>query len=250
MKLYKKMVLTSILLLPMMVQASGIGFYVPMAATTTSTTEDNDFDLTEDIDYKSAVGIGFVYDSNVGEDEMYGYRLGLEYLNMSMDSININGSLAPSDYYRGDEKATRINIVNTFEFGLVTSKSIRFWIGPRVNIAYQGYTRQVGTYSYDENIMEFGIAPALGTNFNLGSVVSLGFDVDYRFAALAGTWTQENPDRDGSSTGTAKGLTARFYLLFRFGETRNDVAQVSNTNNNTNTTPSSQDDDSVIDDSL
>ena len=236
MKLYKKIVLTSILLLPMMAQASGIGLYVPMAASTSSVREDVDTGETNNLDYEPSYGIGFVYDTNVGKDEMYGYRLGLEYLNMGLDKIE-------SYSYTGDETYTRYNMVNTFEFGLVTTKNIRFWIGPRLNIAYETFSE--GTY--EESAVEFGIAPALGTNINLGSVVSLGFDVDYRFAAVGGTW--EGSYSDGSFTATAKGLTARFYLLFRFGETRNDaVSPVSNTN--TNTTPSYQDDDSVIDDSL
>ena len=235
MKLYKNIVLTSFLLLPMAGQASGIGLYVPMAASTSISREDVDTGDTNDLDYEASMGIGFVYDTNVGMDEMYGYRFGLEYLNMGIDKIN-------GYSYIGDETYTRYNMVNTFEFALVTSKHIRFWIGPRLNIAYE--TFEEGAYT--ENAFEFGIAPALGTNINLGSVVSLGLDVDYRFAAVGGTW--DSSFGDGSFTGTGTGLTARFYLLFRFGESRSDA--VSSTNNsNTNTTPSHQND-NVIDDSL
>jgi len=246
MKLYKNIALASFLLLPMTAQASGIGLYVPMAASTSSSTEDNDINYTEDLVYKPGYGIGLVYDSNVGKDDMYAYRLGLEYLKMDIDTINGNT-------YNGDEKFTRFNMVNTFEFGLVTTKSIRFWAGPRINIAYQSYSYQSGTYSFDQSNVEFGIAPALGTNFNLGSIVSLGFDVDYRFTGLSGAWTAKDSqislDDDGSYSGTGKGLTARLYLLFRFGEGHSDAVAPTN-NTNTNNTPSYQHNDDVIDDSL
>ena len=236
MKLYKNIVLASFLLLPMTAQASGIGLYVPMSASSTSSREDVDTSATWDVDYEPSVGIGFVYDTNVGKDEMYGYRLGLEYLNMGIDKYD-------GVTYTGDETYARYNMVNTFEFGLVTTKSIRFWVGPRLNIAYE----TVSDGTYEESTMEFGIAPALGTNINLGSLVSLGFDVDYRFSAVGGSW--KTSFSDDSFSGTTTGLTARFYLLFRFGEGRSDSVAPTN-NTNTNTTPSYQHNDDVIDDSL
>jgi len=246
MKLYKKIVLTSILLLPIIAQASGVGFYIPMAASSSSSMEDADSGYVRDLDYKSSVGLGFVYDSNVGMDEMYAYRLGLEYMKVGIDKVN-------SHTYTGDMEFTRLNMVHTFEFGLVTTKNVRFWVGPRINLAYQGASEQEGTSSYDESNFEFGIAPALGTNINLGSVVSLGFDVDYRFTGIFGTWISEdssiNYSKDGTNSGTAKGLTARLYVLFRFGET--DSNSRLSSPNDTKSTPSYQNDsDSVIDDSL
>ena len=220
----------------MTVQAAGFGLYIPIAASTTSTVEDVDSSDTVDMDYSSSKGIGFVYDSNVGKDKMYGYRLGLEYLKMDID--NVDGYS-----YHGDEDYKRFNVVNTFEFGLVTSKYVRFWIGPRLNIAYQSFSDNY----HNESFVEFGVAPALGTNVNLGSVVSLGFDVDYRFSGLVGRWERTDYySNDGSYTGVAKGLTARFYLLFRFGESRSSSATPTN---NSDSTPSYQND-NVIDESL
>ena len=244
MKIYKKIALASLFMLPMMAQASGIGIYVPMAVTTSSSTKEDKIDYTEDIEYKSGVGFGVAYDTNVGMDEMFAYRLGLEYMKIGIDNINGN-SYSGEDY-------TRLNMVNTFEFGLVTSKNIRFWIGPRINIAYQGITQTSGTQTYDETKTEFGIAPALGTSFNLGSTISLGLDVDYRYAGLISSWNYkdsfDNSSSDGTNSGSAKGLTARFYLMFRFGE-GGSVASAPTTDD---TTPSSDypESDNVIDESL
>ena len=249
MKTYKKIVLTSLFMLPMMAQASGIGIYVPMAVSTSSSTEENDITYTEDIEYNPGIGFGVAYDTNVGMDEMFAYRLGLEYMKIGIDTIN-------GSSYSGDDY-TRFNMVNTFEFGLVTSKNIRFWIGPRINIAYQGLTQTSGTQTYDETKTEFGIAPALGTSFNLGSTISLGFDVDYRYAGLVSSWNYkdsfDNSSNDGTNSGSAKGLTARFYLMFRFGE-GGSVASSPSDNSTTedNFTPSSNDleNDDIIDESL
>ena len=204
----------SFLAMPMALQASGMGIYVPYSfGDKSSLTDDgNDFD----VEYKGTAGFGLLYDSNLGKDTLYNYRLGLEYLTPSTHKTS-------NDY--GDFECqsecdfSRFNIVNTFGFGVFRTEMLRIWIGPRLNIAYMWDS---GPHGYQEAAFEFGIAPAAGINVNIGPVVSLGFDLDYRFASIFGGYTGDDGfggTDDGSYSGGTTGVTARFSLMFRFGET-------------------------------
>ena len=204
MKTFNKLVLSLLLAAPMTASASGVGVYVPVSVTHSSSVA-YDYEDDVDTDYKPSAGFGFAFDSNIGMDKPYSYRLGLEYLNAEIDSTD-------SPY---KEDFSRFNIVNTIGYGLLRTKAVRLWAGPRINIAWNWRTDKADDYT--EAAFELGIAPALGVNINLGPAVSLGADLDYRFAYIVGAW--ENDLTDDSYDGGANGLTARFYILFRFGET-------------------------------
>ena len=206
----KKLALSLLLAMPMVASAAGMGVYVPFGVSNSSSVTGDFYDNTTDKDYESAIGLGIAFDSNIGKDKLFNYRLGVEYMNVGVD--NVNGFASEQDY-------GRLNFVNTFGFGVLRTKTVRLWVGPRVNIGWNWTTENNAggtTIDYAEAAFELGIAPAVGVNVNLGRVVSLGFDVDYRFAALYGAWST-NFD-DDTYTGTINGPTARAYVLFRFGE--------------------------------
>ncbi|WP_345976892.1 hypothetical protein [Sulfurimonas sp. HSL3-7] len=204
MNICKKLALSFLLAAPMVASAAGMGVYVPISvANSSSVTNDSNGDV--DTDYSPSAGFGVAFDSNIGKDRLFNYRLGLEYMNAKIDTTDS----------RYEEDFARFNIVNTFGFGVLRTKVVRLWVGPRVNIAWNWRTDD--PYDYTEAAFELGIAPAVGVNVNLGPVVSLGADLDYRFAYVAGAW--ENDLDDDTYDGSVNGLTARFYVLFRFGET-------------------------------
>ena len=209
MNTFKKLALSLLLAMPMVGSAAGMGIYIPVSVGDSMSTT-NDWDgYTRDLGLKPAVGFGLAFDSNIGKDKLFNYRLGLEYMSIGVDTVNGNT-------YTGDTEFLRYNMVHTFGFGVLRKKAVRLWVGPRINIAYNQYDNPNTNSFYTESNLEFGIAPALGVNVNLGRVVSLAFDLDYRFAYLQVGW--DNTLFDDTYSGLTTGATARFSVLFRFGE--------------------------------
>ncbi len=209
---FKELAFALLLAVPMIVSASGMGVYLPLSfgdsGTYTFNPDDTDIEFDEDRDYKPAAGLGLAFDTNIGKDKLFNYRLGLEYMQREVDEKNGN----PCTF---ECTSSRVNMVNTFGFGVLRTKTVRLWVGPRLNIAWNWQNSD----DYQEYAFEIGIAPAIGVNVNLGRVVSLGFDADYRFASTGGVWSFDDIDFNGDYSGTTRGATARFYVLFRFGET-------------------------------
>ncbi len=217
MKKMKKLALSLLLAMPMVAGAAGMGVYVPFSVgDSADVTLDSDYG-SEDInlEFKSAAGLGIAFDSNIGKDKLFNYRLGLEYMTQEIDTVDGDSCGGGSDC-----DFTRLNMVNTFGFGVLRTKTVRLWVGPRINLAYNTLEDNSYGETFTLSHVEFGVAPAVGVNVNLGSLVSLGADLDYRFSGLAGTWEfKENSGSDNDTySGGATGVTARFYVLFRFGE--------------------------------
>ncbi len=209
---FKKLALSLLLTMPMVLSAAGMGVYIPLSVgQTMSVTDSPDNATDQDFDFKfePAAGFGIAFDTNIGKDKLFNYRLGLEFMNQEIDTVN--GLSCTGDCSFG----TRVNLVNTFGFGVLRTKKVRLWVGPRINIAYDFDT---GDYGYARVGYEIGFAPAVGVNVNLGRVVSLAADLDYRFAAAGGAYDDDFGD-SGTYSGGTTGATARFYVLFRFGET-------------------------------
>lgn len=211
---FKKLALSLLLAMPIVASAAGMGVYIPISAGDSgSYTQDYDNSLLADrdidIDYKASAGLGLAFDSNIGKDSLFNYRLGLEFMKQEIDSEDGVACTGDCDF------GTRINMVHTFGFGVLRTQTVRLWVGPRINIAYDWDT---GDNGYARVGLEFGVAPAVGVNVNLGRVVSLGADLDYRFATTAGAWDSDISIDGGSYSGSTRGATARLYVLFRFGE--------------------------------
>jgi len=195
---------------PLIVIAEGLGVYVPITLyTQSSVTLNSNASIISDrdvkADYDTSLGFGLMYDTNVGENKLFNYRLGLEYIKVGIDSIQGNTSSTSN---------SRFDIVNTLGFGVVRTENIRFWIGPRINIAYNGSIGGAGTSS---SAWEVGLAPAVGINVELTHEMVFGLDFDYRTALVSGTY--DDTDAGGSLYGDIEGVTTRMYLIYMFGET-------------------------------
>lgn len=202
------------LAMPAIVNAAGMGIYVPVSVGDSgSYTQNYDNDLIPDqeidIDYKPSAGVGIAFDTNLGRDRVFNYRLGLEYMKREIDAEDGVSCSGDCDF------GARLNMVHTFGFALLKTETVRLWMGPRINIAYEWDS---GDNGYVRENFELGVAPALGINVNLGRLVTLGADLDYRVAGTAGAWDSDIALDGGSFSGSTQGATARFYLLFRFNE--------------------------------
>jgi len=212
MNITRKLLLPLLLLAPLSADAAGMGVTVPISITETEKLDYSDFNGDKyRFDYQPSTGLGFVFDSNIGKNSTFNYRLNLEY---AMAKIDTGERLLSADLTKH-----KYNLVNTFGFGILQAEYVRLWVGPRLNLQYEyasGSSNITRQYSYG-----IGLAAATGINVILGRTVALAADVDYHGALLLGS--EKYIDLDGVSrnsgyVGTNKGLTARLYLLFRFGE--------------------------------
>jgi len=217
----KKMLTAALITTPLLVSAAGMGLYIPVNIMDTTTIDYTDRSTNYDLSYKLSPGFGISFDSNIGKDKLYSYRLGLEYQEMDLDTVN-DRSVTHLGYTK-----TKFNIVNTFGFGVFRTKVVRLWVGPRLNVQIQS-AESSWDPGYERSDVGVGLGLAAGINVNLGKVVSLAFDADYHAVSISGSESTEDEYCDSygcytfidsrSYSAVEKGLTARFYLLFRFGE--------------------------------
>ena len=190
------------LIMPIVLNAGGLGVYVPYSSSIEKDARKGG-DLTgvnHDAKYKlkKKTGIGIAITSNFGKDKVFGYKFALEYTHPQ-----------PEDFYAS---STKREMLHTFEFAIVRNQVVRVWIGPRINIGYESYENN----SYEYHGVEFGVAPSLGININLGKHLGLAFDVDYKFATQIGSY--DNPLDDGTYRESVSGSTARLGIYYRFKE--------------------------------
>ncbi len=203
----KKMIigLLATIVMPMMLQAGGMGLYIPYSISHevdgTSSPDDDLPDSDYDFTFKDKAGIGLAYVTNLGKDKMFAYQFGFEYTQPQGEYSSIS--------------ADKIDLINTLEFGVLNTKVVKLWIGPRINIGYKWYESS----GYKRTGLEFGIAPAAGININIGRFFALTFDVDYKFAAGFGSFSGAY---DGVYTEQVKGATARFGVYLKFGESHQE----------------------------
>jgi len=233
MKILNKLALALLLTMPAVVNAGGIGLYVPISfgdTTDVSVTPDfgakDDFDAT--LEYKSTAGFGLTYDSNLGKDKLFNYRLGLEWMTRTLDTTKVDGTSYNCD---GDCDMSRFQIVQTFGFGVLRTEMVRLWVGPRINLGYN-YADQVNGSVETKNFnLEAGIAPAVGINLNFGRWFAIAADLDYRFAYTGGARTSSytiGADETYSYSGSNNGATMRLYAILKFGEDYREGSQYEN----------------------
>jgi len=166
--------------------------------------------------YKPSTGLGFVFDTNIGKDRDFSYRLNAEYALAEIDSS--------SRLYSSDYKKHAYTLVNTFALSLFHNRYVRIWAGPRINLQIEHASSSSNIRSY--NSYGIGIGAALGLNIRLTERMALGGDIDYHGYRLLGG--ERYRTYDGISTGdqnyytvlagSNKGATARLYFLIKFGE--------------------------------
>ncbi len=205
------------ILLPLLGQAAGMGITIPFNITETERISYSNVNLEKTTyEYRPSSGLGFVFDTNIGKDRDFSYRLNLEYTLADLEES--------SRLYSSSISKHKYNIVNTFGFSVYHSRYVRFWAGPRLNFQYQHVSSSSNIQS--QNSYGIGLGIATGFNVHLGPKISLAADVDYHGVSMIGGEDYQTYDgvTTGSTTyytalgGTNKGVTARVYFLLRFGE--------------------------------
>ncbi len=200
------------LLLPIFGHAAGMGISVPYNITENERISYSSYDLHQTtFEYKPSTGLGFLFDTNIGKDKDFSYRLNLEY-----SLADIESSSRP---YSDSFSKHKYSIINTFGFSIYHSPYIRFWVGPRILIQYEHVSSNAEIRR--QNSYGFGFGVATGLNIHLGPKVSLGADIDYHGLYMIGgeSYHIGNQDYYSVTAGRNKGATARFFLMLRIGET-------------------------------
>jgi len=200
-----------ILLLPLLGQAAGMGISVPYNISETERISYSNVNLEKTTyDYKPSTGLGFVFDTNIGKDKEFSYRLDFEY---SLAELDDSSRLLSSNLLKH-----KYSIVNTFGFSVYHSRYVRFWAGPRLIVQYEHISSSSNISS--QNSYGLGMGIATGVNVHLGPKVSLGADIDYHGVLMFGGehYYLNNETYYSVIGGSNKGSTARLYLLLRFGE--------------------------------
>ncbi len=213
----KKTVYTFGIFFPLFLHAVGMGVSVPITFYEKEKLSYSTSDIpTSTYEYEPHSGIGFVFDSNVGQEKTFSYRFNFEYSIADIESS--------SRLYSSNLRKHKFNFVNTFGFGVIQERYLRFWVGPRINIQYE-HTSSDSNIRV-QNSYGIGLAAAAGLNVIMAERVSLACDVDYHGTLLFGG--ESYRDYDGTTTGdvthytgyigTNRDFTVRLYLLFVFGE--------------------------------
>ena len=113
--------------------------------------------------------IGLIYDTNVGKDALFNYRLGISYQKMKADSSESKYDL------------DGVAFENDFGFGIIRNETLRFWAGPEVKVEFLEGTESSMGYQYHESLLGVGIGPVVGVNFHLGNDLSLLVKGGYLF---------------------------------------------------------------------
>jgi hypothetical protein len=195
-----------ILSTPFMLNAGGIGVYIPYNPLGTNydgSNEDSGESYDYDVDYKAKPGFGIAFSTNINKEKVYGYQLALEYTQPEAD-------------YPGSKSSEQLNLINNFEFGVLNKKKVRVWIGPKINIGYKWFDDN----GYKSETFNLGLTPlAVGVHVALSNRIGLSVDFDY-IKLQAGTRNSSYGENDSSSTftETVTGPTIRLGVFFRFGE--------------------------------
>ena len=218
--IYLRKILLALLLLPLGLNAIGLGVYVPFSFAESSQTNYSTNYVSEYVpdysistNYKESAGIGFVFDTNVQQKRAFSYRLGIEIVDRKISDRNATSCIYGCS-------GTKLNALHTFSIGIIKNENLRLWIGARLNIAI---TKYYGNHTYSSLQLEAGLAPVIGANFSINKSTSLSFDLDYRVAHTSGYWHRSD-DIYGEFGGDMQGATARFYILFKIHDLFNAIA--------------------------
>jgi len=193
------------IIIPATAFAGGIGLVVPVGLGYTETIE-GDYGGSIDRDIGSYVGFGIVFDNNLGKNALVNKRTVIEYSNQSVS-------------YEGDPKGgsyslTTWNIASLYGFGIIKNEHLRLAIGPRINVKYAYSDNSL----YDDAEIGIGIAPAVSLNWNINQSLSLSADLDYKFQYNFGDLAASSYYYSSSYNSVSSDLTARLYVMYRFGE--------------------------------
>lgn len=147
---------------------------------------------------ESRLGVGVTYDTNVSQQQLFNYRLGISYqrmkANTTADNVDLHG----------------VSCENDFGFRLFSDNDLRLWAGPEVKVEYlEGKSVSAGYRSHTSGLA-VGVAPVVGMNLHLNSDLSLSLKGGYMFLEGARIFTEWQERYGFFSLG----------LIYRIGENR------------------------------
>ncbi len=162
-------------------------------------------------------GGGLVIDTAVAKDSPLNYRFRAGYNRFFRWMLNFGLSIPIND----------VNMYHTIGFGVLRTKTIRFWIGPQVGFHYLFADQSRTHYQVEFQLIptytpylvypvktrtvfryvEFDLLLAMGVNVNLGDLVTLFLEVG---AGYEGKFSV-----DGPGTGHGIGVLANAGIMFR-----------------------------------
>ncbi|MFP4475095.1 MAG: hypothetical protein ACLFOY_06010 [Desulfatibacillaceae bacterium] len=165
----------------------------------------------ENVDYDpdtSALGGGFVLDTNLNGTQLFNYRLyaGYERAVVERENITVTDSTGtqtlamPVDY-----EFDRYLTDHCFGFALISDDMLRVWAGPMVRLSYETYedvTRHYtgGGYMDERNDIQawgFGGGGIVGINVHITPTMSVCGDAGYR---VTGYWGENERAMAGTAT--------------------------------------------------
>jgi hypothetical protein len=200
---FSKIVFTAILFIFCSGQAhaSGVGLSLGLGYE----NWDDDVNYSGD---RQVGNIGFVYDTHVRRDRLFGYRLTL------MREINDGGRLDMRGWAS----------THDFTFGLIRTKTTRFWVGPELKTSfYNKLTLNTNEQIVDDRLGDvWGIAlgPAIGLNVHLPEQVSFSFSAAYLSGSYDGDtdYTTTSGKQYDDLQVNSSGLYLTVGLIFRTNE--------------------------------
>lgn len=173
--------------------AAGVGAYYSLGTGTSTVRYEGISNDKVDIDLAN---YGLLYDTNVGKDEMFHYRLefGIE------------------QYSYADEQAEGLVMAHDFGFGVTRGRNMRFWLGPEIRLTRLN-DKDVSTRP---RLFGFGMGPAMGLNINIGHGFSLALKTAIISETLEGSMTFAGTRYDVTTEDLFTYTSVA--LIMRFGE--------------------------------
>ncbi|HEB32572.1 MAG TPA: hypothetical protein ENI15_17145 [Spirochaetes bacterium] len=220
----KTISLVGLLLLVLMLvstqaMAVGIGIYGGLGKASNARVRNADLKPTAATEESHMLaGLGFVLDTAVAKNQLFNYRLniGFEKWNWGDDTLQNITTAEP----------LRFGIYNTFGFGIIRTRLIRFWLGPQLGLTlFTEPATKTGTFldlfQLTDNNGAFGstLGLATGVNINIGEKFTVSIDGGAR------RWTYRYLNANPTQLGERRARTHEYYgnvsVMFRI----NDVYQ-------------------------
>lgn len=122
-------------------------------------------------DYPSFGG-GFIVDTVVAKNDLFNYRMQLDYINYMRD-VN-------HDIFKKNDNLDIVSVQNSFGFGIVRQTRFRYWIGPHVQLMYFIELKRIS--------MNIGLV--MGLNFHIGEIST--FSIDFGTRGMYGSRSDQS----------------------------------------------------------
>ena len=178
--------------------ATGLGFSFGNAS--------EDWDDVSTVENRNLSSFGFVVDTTVADDQVFNYRFSLlkEENNSDGNGLNMDG----------------ITMLHNFGFGVLRNKYVRLWLGPELRAAFYddlSIVQNGNRVQVVGDVWGYGIGIAMGANFHLPEVASIGISASYYvFNDYTGDYGSTSTDLDIDSSGLYLNLTVLFRVNDEF----------------------------------